>query len=106
MKRQSRNWSKSRFDNQEEEPLGPLANLVDIMLVFACGLIAALTTTNGNLATNQSPQGVQIEKGNELPEVPNGLGESGSGFEAVGQVYRDPKTGALILLGESTNTPR
>lgn len=37
-----RNWSQSRFDSQDEEPLGPLANLVDIMLVFACGLIAAL----------------------------------------------------------------
>ena len=29
-----RNWTRSRFDSQDEEPLGPLANLVDIMLVF------------------------------------------------------------------------
>ena len=35
-------WRSSSFDNQDDEPLGPLANLVDIMLVFACGLIAAL----------------------------------------------------------------
>lgn len=34
--------SRSRFDRESEEPLGPLANLVDIMLVFACGLIGAL----------------------------------------------------------------
>ncbi len=28
-------WRSSSFDAQDDDPLGPLANLVDIMLVFA-----------------------------------------------------------------------
>lgn len=98
-----RNWNHSRFDTQDEEPLGPLANLVDIMLVFACGLIAALVAANGGLTEHFTQQGQQIEKGRELPEVPTGSGKAGSGFEAVGQVYRDSKTGKLILIGESND---
>lgn len=95
-----RSWHKSRFDQQEQEPLGPLANLVDIMLVFACGLIAALVASGGGLPDHLGKQGQQIEKGKELPELPSGIGQSGAGYEPVGQVYRDSKTGKLILIGE------
>ena len=35
-------FSSEHFSKEDDEPLGPLANLVDIILVFACGLIAAL----------------------------------------------------------------
>jgi len=98
-----RSWNRSRFDAQEEEPLGPLANLVDIMLVFACGLIAALVAANGGLTEHFKQQGQQIEKGRELPQVPQGVGQAGSGYESVGQVYRDPKTGKLILIGEPSD---
>lgn len=95
-----RNLLKTRFDDQDHEPLGPLVNLVDLMLVFACGLIAALFASSGQLAEHlQKTQ--TIEKGRELPEIPQGIGDSGSGYESVGQVYRDPKTGKLILVGDS-----
>ena len=40
--RRARKWHSNRFDQQDEEPLATLANLLDLMLVFACGLIAAL----------------------------------------------------------------
>ena len=99
-----RNLLQSRFDQQSEEPLGPLANLVDIMLVFACGLIAALFAQNGALEAHL--QRVQsLDKGRELPEVPSGIGQPGSGFEPVGQVYRDPRTGKLILIGDANEQP-
>ena len=42
----NRQWQRSRFVHQDEEPLGPLANLLDLMLVFACGLIACLLYTS------------------------------------------------------------
>lgn len=87
-------WRRSRFDHPDDEPLGPLSNLVDIMLVFVCGLIAALAAQQ-----NASPTGgEEITEGREIPEVPRGIGESGSGYESVGQVYRDPETGKLILI--------
>ena len=91
-----REWRRSRFDDPDDEPLGPMSNLVDIMLVFACGLIAALAAQQ----TAQSDRGGrEISAGRELPDVPQGVGESGRGYEAVGQVYRDPETGRMVLVG-------
>lgn len=93
-------YRRSRFDDQGEEPLGPLANLVDVMLVFAMGLIVALAAASGGLPDQLSQGGVDIERGRELPDMPEGAGQQGSGYEPVGQVYRDPETGRLILIGD------
>ena len=93
-----REWRRSRFDDPDDEPLGPLSNLVDIMLVFACGLIAALAAQQ---ASETRSGGREITEGRELPEVPDGVGEAGSGYEAVGQVYRDPESGDMVLIDET-----
>jgi len=94
-----RNWRPSRFAVQADEPLGPLANLIDIMLVFTCGLIAALFALSPELVRELSRDTV-IEEGRELPNIPEGIREGGSGLKPVGQVYRDPETGKLILISE------
>ncbi len=78
--------------------MGPMANLLDIMLVFACGLIAALVAASPDL--KQHFQKTEIQQGRELPQVPQGIQQAGSGYQAVGKVYKDPKTGKLILIGE------
>lgn len=94
----ARNWQKSRFDNDDEEPMAPMANLVDLMLVFACGLIAALISLSSDIQQHFEPQ--TITQGKELSQRPDaGSKAQGAGMEAVGQVYRDPKTGKLILIG-------
>lgn len=105
-------WRSSSFDNQDDEPLGPLANLVDIMLVFACGLIAALVAQSGDLkqhfnVKNTAPieQSIQqtISQGKELTEVPESLKNSvqgSEGYQSMGQVYKDPETGKLILISQ------
>jgi len=94
-----RDWDRGRFDEPEMEPLGPLANLVDIMLVFACGLIAALAASSGGLQGSLERLSEQeVKKGRELPEVPEGVGGAGSGYEPMGRVYRDPDSGELILI--------
>jgi hypothetical protein len=105
-------WRSSSFDNQDEEPLGPLANLVDIMLVFACGLIAALVAQSGDLKQHFNieraapmEQSVQqtIRQGKELTDVPDSLKNSvqgEEGYQSMGQVYKDPATGKLILISE------
>lgn len=93
------NWRPSRFTVQADEPLGPLANLIDIMLVFTCGLIAALFALSPELVRELSRDTV-IEEGRELPNIPEGIREGGSGLKPVGQVYRDPETGKLILISE------
>lgn len=92
---------RSRFDPPDQEPLGPLANLVDIMLVFACGLIAALAASQGGLGDYVKSGGQDVEQGKEIPEMPAVSGQgSGPGYEPIGQVYRDKNTGKLILIGE------
>lgn len=100
-----REWN--RFENTSDEPLGPLANLLDLMLVFACGLIAALIAMSGQLQEQfykeykdfKEPAQV-IERGQELPQLPDVGSAQGEGYESVGRVYRDPKTGKLILIGK------
>ena len=99
-----RRWSSARFDETPEDPQASLVNLVDIMLVFICGLIVALVSAQPvlNSTANSAEGGKQVvEPGRELAELPEGLrGQAaGAGMEPVGQVYRDPKTGKLILVG-------
>lgn len=101
----SRDWKRSRFDDTMEDPQTSLVNLVDIMLVFICGLIVALVSaqrqSQAKESTTASARQV-IEKGRELPEMPEGLrGQmAGEGMQPVGQVFKDPKTGKLILVGQ------
>ena len=95
-------WRRSAFLDHEEDPLGPLANLVDIILVFACGLIAALVSFSPDLQRHFSAEReLNLEVGRELPTVPPAVQEQlegGEGYESLGRVYRDPQTGKLILL--------
>jgi len=99
----SNRWQQGRFSVTDDEPLGPLANLLDLMLVFACGLIAALIAMSEQLQTHFQPVDSHrqvIERGKELPSMPGQGASGGEGYESVGQVYRDPKTGKLILIGQ------
>jgi hypothetical protein len=90
---------KGRFDDAEIDPLSGMANLVDVMLVFVCGLISALVL--GKVGPAAEPKGgVQVEQGQELPELPRGAGGGMAGYESVGKVYRDAKTGKLVMVGE------
>ncbi len=99
--RSKRYWSHSRFDQGDDEPLGPLANLVDLMLVFVCGLVAALVAISPDLShTLRKEQAPTIQQGQELPEIPEGIGQGGAGYQSIGKVYKDPETGKLILISD------
>jgi len=98
-------FSNEHFSKEEDEPLGPLANLVDIILVFACGLIAALVALSPNLQEhfNVKKETTVISQGKEMIDVPKNIKDQmdGSrGYESLGEVYKDPKTGKLILISK------
>ena len=103
-------WRSSQFDSPEQEPLGPLANLIDIMLVFSCGLIAALVALSPELGQHfqlKEPAQHNIRPvnsvGKELTTPPESLQnklQSQQGYQPMGQVFKDPKTGKLILISE------
>ncbi len=83
----------ARFDHGDEDPRASLVNLVDVMLVFACGLIAAIAGAHGGF---KAPK--PVEKGRPIERPAAGVTQAGSGFDRVGEVYRDPKTGKLVLI--------
>jgi hypothetical protein len=98
-----RRWNRSRFDDTPEDPQASLVNLVDVMLVLVCGLMIALFSAQRarESATSQPSAPRIVQQGRELADLPESLrGEqAGNGMEPVGQVYRDPETGKLILVG-------
>jgi hypothetical protein len=83
----------ARFDDGGEDPRASLVNLVDVMLVFACGLIAAISGAQGAL---KAPKPVEQGRRIERPAV--GVTRDGSGYDRVGEVFRDPRTGQLMLI--------
>jgi len=83
----------ARFDQGDEDPRASLVNLVDVMLVFACGLIAAIAGAQGALKTPQP-----VEKGRQIERPASGVTQDGSGYDRVGEVFRDPRTGQLMLI--------
>ena len=67
----------NRFDHDDEDPRASLVNLVDVMLVFSCGLLAALAA--GGHAVLQPRE---ITQGREIT-APH------RAEQAVGQTERD-----------------
>ncbi|VUD46745.1 hypothetical protein TDB9533_00886 [Thalassocella blandensis] len=96
-------WQTSRFAIEEDDPLSGFANIMDVMLVFALGLMLALVTQSQELQRHfkLDPKTI-IETGSELidaPEIIEQITEGKQhGMESLGQVYRDPKTGKLLLI--------
>ncbi|MBA55406.1 MAG: hypothetical protein CMK89_13205 [Pseudomonadales bacterium] len=92
-----------RFHQEDTDPLSGFANIMDVMLVFALGLLIALIAQSKELRQHFNLEPVEVRTGKELVELPDSLqGQGGSdqGMESVGTVYRDAKTGKLILIGQ------
>lgn len=104
-----RPWESKELDSQGSDPLAGFANIMDVMLVFALGLMVALLSQNQSLQQSfnidqANNAGLQINKGKELLKVPDSIKDTmnakGNGMESLGTVYKDPKTGKLILVGQ------
>ncbi len=99
--------SASAFDGGDVNPMDGVANLADVMLVFACGLMLALIAYWNVDVSGVSGSIDPVEQGQEITEDVGGLGEkrdesgeSETRFEEVGRVYRDPATGKLYMVTE------
>ena len=92
-----------RFQQEDTDPLSGFANIMDVVLVFALGLLIALITQSQELRQHFSLEPVEVTTGKELLELPDtlsGQGSAAQGMESVGTVYRDAKTGKLILIDQ------
>lgn len=97
---------------EDINPMSGVANLVDAMLVFACGLIVSLVLSwnlqnvifkDTSLEERKKmmeaiKKAVKIEKGKEIKTPPPLISGTGEGYEEMGVVYKDPTTGKLILV--------
>ncbi|MGL6159405.1 DUF2149 domain-containing protein [Microbulbifer sp.] len=100
----TRSWKRGHFSEVDSDPLSGFANIMDVMLVFALGLLIALIAQSRELRQHfQLEDKVDIRQGRELIEAPasirKALDGNGEGMESLGRVYRDPETGKLILIG-------
>ena len=99
-------FASEAISGEEINPLDGVANLADVMLVFACGLMLALITF-----WNVDVAGVMSDSETELPphelaetmdEVQNAESEEvdSEGLEEYGTVWRDQETGKLYIVTE------
>jgi hypothetical protein len=90
-----------------------VANLVDAMLVIAVGLLvflviswnmqaivfnADVTPEQRQDAINAMKQVTEVDQGQQLNETPDVSNSSGEGYAEMGKVYKDPKTGKMIMI--------
>ena len=89
--------------SEEIDPLGGTTNIVDAMLVFACGLMLALAVY-WNIDLGPLGERVDLQQGREVSEVSDLFDDltetldQGDLFEKMGTVYKDPRTGQMFML--------
>lgn len=88
---------------EDVSPLEGAINIVDAMLVFACGLMLSLII-HWNVDLGQIRERVELNQTQEVtqdPEIQRDLIESqgqGKLYEKMGTVYKDPDTGRIFML--------
>ena len=102
MNLRSRSLCYTRKDS-DQNPMDGLANLADLMLVLACGLMLSLVM-HWNVDLAGSGELVGMEQGAEMQEL-DGMTEDATGdlkdqtgYEEMGTVYKDPQTGKLYMV--------
>jgi hypothetical protein len=95
--------SRRRRETEEVSPLEGAINIVDAMLVFACGLMLSLIIY-WNVDLGQAEERIELNPTQEVtqdPNIQNDLIETqgqGELYEKMGTVYKDPQTGKLFML--------
>ncbi len=101
MLRNSGRLSKNnRFRNSSSvDPMESLANLVDIMLVFACGLMIALITL-WDLDLSQVMDVIEEESLVEVDQLEEAIqdGTISEDLSSQGFVYQDEETGKMYII--------
>lgn len=89
--------------SEDVSPLEGAINIVDAMLVFACGLMLSLVI-HWNVDLDKVGERINLNRGQEVtqaPEIRDDLIETqgeGKLYEKMGTVYKDPSTGQLFML--------
>lgn len=85
----------------DADPMASVANIADIMLVFACGLMMALVTVwNIDFTPLSELQDKQLEAIDTPKDMPEDMTDAGNAYVEKGMVYQDPKTGKYYMVTE------
>lgn len=85
--------------DEGEDPMASMGNLMDVMLVFACGLMIALIAHyNVDFSPSDPTMGDVERLDAELTDAQQGIANSESTYAQVGTVYRDTETGELYVV--------
>jgi hypothetical protein len=91
---------------EEVNPLEGIVNIVDAMLVFACGLMLALAVY-WNIDLGPVGERINVSRGREVTEAPKiredliETRDRGKLYQKIGTVYKDPETGQLFMLTDT-----
>lgn len=92
---------------EEISPMESMVNLVDVMLVFICGLLISIIiywniNMDNLVVILDQEELVQIENPEELTEQIKGI----SSNDDVGAAVMDPKTGNIYVVEDKDKTSR
>jgi hypothetical protein len=94
-------YARRTAENSQPDAMANMANLADVMLVFACGLMLALVSYwNLDLPTVtelDSSKMRELEDAEEMADTIN----SANAYIEKGTVYQDPNTGKLYWMIET-----
>lgn len=88
-----------RSKKEEINPLDGVANLVDIMLVFSCGLMVSLVL-NWNVDLSKVSDIITKEDLMQVKNLDEAIenGTLSEDYNSKGFVYEDPKTGKMYIV--------
>lgn len=85
---------------EDFDPMSGMANLADVMLVFACGLLLALII-NWNVDVSSTAPKEEPQAKYEIEGVDDNSSQTidgEEGLEEMGKVYKDPETGKYYIV--------
>ncbi len=84
---------------EDYDPMSGLANLVDVILVFACGLMIAIVTF-WNVDLSKVSDIIDPSELRELDSFDKAIedGDISESLESRGSVYEDPETGKMYVI--------
>jgi hypothetical protein len=105
MPRMRRSMSQSSLqgskliDDGDQDPMSSMGNLMDVMLVFACGLLLALIVRwNVDVSSGSISSDVEQIDESQIENVAEGIDEGDERYDQVGTVYQDEETGDLYIV--------
>lgn len=99
----SKNLRASRLIDKaaqgEDDPMSSMGNLMDVMLVFACGIMIALIAHYNVELITDSPDLNAAEKiEGEISEQEADVDSEGASYIDMGRVFQDSETGELYIV--------